>query len=148
METVVLEAQDKSSIFVNDQLRSEASGVIDHVRDLTLTLSIRVAGDEFALPAELTGVLMKVVDHMASGAGIVITSMPDELTTSVAADLIGISRPTLMKHIRAGEIRSHRVGTHTRLSPRDVFAFKRGIELKRRETLAKLLAASDELGEE
>ena len=51
---------------------------------------------------------------------------------------MGVSRPTLMKLVSAGELPSHKVGTHTRLWSRDVIAFDR----RRRE---EALRALDEL---
>ncbi|GAA3749680.1 hypothetical protein GCM10022239_26260 [Leifsonia bigeumensis] len=53
-----------------------------------------------------------------------IRSMPEELTTTVAAELLGVSRPTFMKYIQSGEIRSRIVGTHHRVRSRDVIAFR------------------------
>ena len=39
---------------------------------------------------------------------------PEELTSTFAAELLGVSHPTLMKWARAGEIGSFAVGSHTR----------------------------------
>lgn len=51
--------------------------------------------------------------------------MPEELTTSTAAKLLNISRPTLMKMIKSGKVKAHMVGTHHRLAARDVLALRR-----------------------
>ncbi|GAB3748262.1 excisionase family DNA-binding protein [Microlunatus parietis] len=44
---------------------------------------------------------------------------------SVPADLLGLSRPTLVKMIKAGEIKAHMVGSHRRLKLADVLDFQR-----------------------
>lgn len=57
-----------------------------------------------ALPPEIGRVLQHVLDVMARGATVTIGTVPAELTTSAAAGVLGISRPTLMKMIREGTI--------------------------------------------
>ncbi|MFD6882942.1 helix-turn-helix domain-containing protein [Rhodococcus sp. BL-253-APC-6A1W] len=76
------------------------------------------------VPAELARILVEVVQTVAAGGTVTIGSMPDELTTTSAADLLGVSRPTLMKLIREEQIPAHKVGTHTRLNTADVLAYR------------------------
>lgn len=49
--------------------------------------------------------------------------VPEILTSTEAADLIGVSRPTLMKWARAGDIASFEVRSHTRFRTADVAAW-------------------------
>ena len=51
-------------------------------------------------------------------------SMPKELTTTAAAKLLGVSRPTLMKWVGEGRLASHKVGRHTRFESEDVLRLK------------------------
>ena len=50
--------------------------------------------------------------------------MPKELTTTAAAKLLGVSRPTLMKWVGEGRLASHKVGRHTRFESEDVLRLK------------------------
>ena len=59
---------------------------------------------------------------LAEGGTVTVGSMPKELTTTTAAEVLDISRPTLMKMIERGEIQAHKVGSHTRLRTADVMA--------------------------
>lgn len=70
-----------------------------------------------------------------------IRSMPEELTTTVAAEYLGVSRPTFMKSIQSGEIRSRVVGTHHRVRSQDVIALKAARNEKRVEALNALREA-------
>ena len=71
-----------------------------------------------------------------------IRSMPDELTTTVAADLLGVSRPTLMKMIKEGELRSREVGTHRRIRSRDALELRDKRDASRKAAIARLRESS------
>lgn len=96
-------------------------------------------GDELplAIPEALVDVVTAVLDAVARGGTLRITTQPKELTTTLAAAELGISRPTLMKMIMRGEIDAHKVGSHTRLDVVDVLEFKRARAARQHEaTLA------------
>ncbi|MFD6271375.1 helix-turn-helix domain-containing protein [Nocardia asteroides] len=90
------------------------------------------------VPDELAEILAKVVRIVAAGGTVTVGSMPDELTTSSAAGLLGISRPTLMKLVREGRIAAHKVGTHTRLDTADVLAYRDRLRRRQRAALQEL----------
>lgn len=95
-------------------------------------------GRELALPTELAATLNSVVAAMAEGTRFAISSLPEELTTTVAAEQLGISRPTLMKMINEGDIPAHKVGSHHRVKTSDVVDYKK-------KRLERQRAAIDEL---
>ncbi|QWW19511.1 helix-turn-helix domain-containing protein [Schaalia sp. 19OD2882] len=88
-------------------------------------------GTSIDLPDELVGVVLSALRVVRDGGGFSIASMPEELTTSAAAHVLGISRPTLMKRVREGAIASHKVGTHTRFKASDI------LELRARQRAAQ-----------
>ncbi|MBD0024227.1 MULTISPECIES: excisionase family DNA-binding protein [Gordonia] len=99
------------------------------------------------MPIDLARIIRNVVLAMASGDRISIATLPEELTTTVAASQLGVSRPTLMKMIGNGEIASHKVGSHHRLLAADVEEYKRRRLQRQREAFDKLRGL-DELLEE
>ncbi|WP_199702777.1 helix-turn-helix domain-containing protein [Jiangella rhizosphaerae] len=81
------------------------------------------AADEGAthvVPPELGELLLRILKIVAEGGTVTVASLPSELTTTVAAEQLGVSRPTLMRMIRDGEIPAHKVGSHHRLKLTDV----------------------------
>jgi excisionase family DNA binding protein len=89
-----------------------------------------------------------VLDVMARGGTITIGSVPDVLTTSAAAGILGISRPTVIKMIRDGQLPAHRVGTHHRLKSEDVFAALKARRARERAAFLELMEIErDEPGE-
>ncbi|MGL5865774.1 MAG: helix-turn-helix domain-containing protein, partial [Dermatophilaceae bacterium] len=100
-----------------------AEAVLQQLRGPEGSISVDRAGHHVAdIPPELGVILQQVLETMARGGAVTVTSIPAELTTSSAAAMLGVSRPTLMKMIRDGRLDAHKVGTHTRLTVEDVLA--------------------------
>ena len=91
------------------------------------------------LPRELGVLLQQVLTAMANGETVTISTIPQELTTSEAASLLGISRPTLMKLIDDGDLPSHKVGSHHRIRSGDLMAFRRARRERERAAFQRLL---------
>ncbi|SDT37056.1 helix-turn-helix domain-containing protein [Jiangella sp. DSM 45060] len=98
------------------------------------------------VPAELTALLRSVLEAVARGDGVTLQTLPSELSTTAAAELLGVSRPTLMRMIRGGEIAAHKVGSHHRLNLVDVQDFRRAQLARRRAAFEELRQLDDELG--
>ncbi len=62
----------------------------------------------------------------------------------MAAEILGISRPTLMKMVKEGTIPASRVGTHTRLQTDDVLSKLRERRERERAAFEALRALEDD----
>lgn len=99
------------------------------------------------LPASVVLLLDRMLDVMARGEGVSVVSVPEELTTQQAADMLNVSRQYLARLLDAGRIPSRRTtGNHRRIAAADVLAFKRDRDIKRREGLRRLTQLTEELG--
>ncbi|GEE00517.1 putative antitoxin VapB50 [Gordonia spumicola] len=121
----------------------------EHLQDLlrllatpsALTLSDGSGGAE--LPDHLRRLLHAAVSNLADGTAVTITPHRTQLTTQEAADILGISRPTLIRLLTAGEIASTRPGRHRRIQLADVLAYQERIRDQRRSALIELSAAAE-----
>ena len=141
-----LAGQDKS-LLVEAKERRQATELFATLAGHPERLAVEGAERPVGLPPELARILATVVEVMARGGTVTIGSLPEELTTTVAAEQLGISRPTLMKMIQNGEIPSHRKGSHHRLQLADVLAFKRARIERQRKAFDELRALEEELDE-
>lgn len=98
------------------------------------------------VPAGLADLVGRVIAAVARGDVITVGSMPHELSTSVAARLLGVSRPTLMKLIREGKMPSVKVGSHARVKTADVFAFAKQRIAEQTKAFHELRELEDQLG--
>lgn len=133
---------------VSAPTQKQAEELVEKASGSTISgLYLVIDGREVQLGESLAQLLAHVIEGAANRGSIAVRTMPKEVSTTVAARELGISRPTLMKMIRAGEIASHSVGTHTRLRYADVREAAERINAEKNSAFAKLLDASDALGE-
>ncbi|GID26156.1 helix-turn-helix domain-containing protein [Paractinoplanes brasiliensis] len=108
-------------------------------------LTVGHAGD-VAVPDLVVDLLRQISAVLDRGDGVVVSEVARELTTSEAARILGVSRPTLTSLLDRGEIPSHKVGTHRRVALQDALAYRRRRIAQQRATYEALMAEQDELG--
>jgi len=69
-----------------------------------------------------------------------------ELTTQEAAELLRISRPSVIRLLEDGTIPFHKVGTHRRIDVEDILAYRAKRNEQRRAALRELTEISEETG--
>ena len=147
MATLLASTKDRQMLAATPAELRQAREVVDQLgttanHQLGLTASHQE--DLVAVPEELSKIVARILRIVASGGTVTVGSMPEELTTSTAAEQLGVSRPTLMKMIDRGVIPAHKVGSHTRLRTRDVMAFRTERQARRRKAFEELRALEDE----
>ena len=101
-------------------------------------------GEHLVLPSEVFEVLRGVVEAMASGQAVTIAPVHQRLTTQEAADLLGVSRPTLVKLLETDEIPFEQPGRHRRVRLADVLAYRARASGERRAALDRMVQIADE----
>ena len=72
-------------------------------------------GERMELPNAVFRLLKETARNMQLGRAIVLVPENQQLTTQRAADLLGVSRPHLIKLLEAGELPYHKAGSHRRI---------------------------------
>src|SRR3546814_6595386 len=81
---------------------------------------------------------------MAQGQAVTVAPVHQRLTTQEAADLLGISRPTVVKLLESGEIPFEQPGRHRRVRLADVLAYRERASAARRAALDRMVELADE----
>ncbi|TDB73057.1 helix-turn-helix domain-containing protein [Micromonospora sp. KC721] len=103
-------------------------------------------GSEIEIPDQLYGVLRDVVTALSEGLAISIAPHNTMLTTQEAADLLNISRPTLVRLLADGEMPHTMRGRHRRVLLRDVLDYQERTRQERRQALDQMTAEAEEDG--
>lgn len=99
---------------------------------------ISAGGEEVALPAQLFDVLNRVAGELAAGRGVSVLPRDMQLTTQQAADLLSVSRPTLIRLLENGRIPFELVGRHRRIRLEDLERYREQSRADRRALLRQL----------
>jgi len=110
-------------------------------------ISVRVSDtdDVVDLPKTAVQLLVDILANMAEGNAVTLMPVHAELTTKQAADLLGVSRPYLIRLLEDQKIPFHMVGTHRRVYFGDLQNYKKTIHEQRGKALDKLVAQGQEL---
>lgn len=111
---------------------------------------LRLSPEGDATPIELphaaVQLLLRLLSEMARGNAVTVIPFHAELTTQSAADVLGVSRPFIIKQIESGALRHRMVGKHRRILFRDLMEYKHKMEADRDRALGDLAAESQRLG--
>jgi excisionase family DNA binding protein len=111
-----------------------------------LRLSAEGATAPIELPHAALQLLLRLLSEMAQGNAITVIPFHAELTTQNAADVLGVSRPFIVKQIESGLLPHRMVGTHRRVLFKDLMEYKRMMDQDRHAALDELAAESQRLG--
>jgi excisionase family DNA binding protein len=92
--------------------------------------------DRIELPEEVHRALMKVVAALHAGKAVTIAPQTMTLTTQQAADLLGVSRPTIVRLINEDALPAERIGNRHRLLLDDVLTYREERRNRQYEVLA------------
>lgn len=128
-------------MLIDENLQANARALVESTGDEAIaSMSITTGtGSVIAIDPAIADLLGWVVRGVARGGAVTVLTAPELLTTTAAADLLGVSRPTLMKLIRDGEIEPVMAGSHHRLRHSEVRALRDRREAARREAIEELL---------
>jgi len=93
---------------------------------------------EIALPDKLYRLLVRIVDDLADGKAVSLTSDAQEMTTQRAANFLGVSRQFLVRLLDEGKIPFHRAGTHRRVYLNDLISFRKERDRQRHQAIAEI----------
>ncbi len=148
-------AADRVQLSDHDaKLLAQASRLMSEVLDRSGARRIALVeekadGSDIArleVPPATLRLLSQILALMARQQTFVLYPESSELTTKQAAEVLGVSRPFLIRVLEAGEIPYRKVGRHRRVLMKDVLAYKHSMQVKRRAVLDELVKASEDMG--
>lgn len=103
-------------------------------------------GSRLEVPEAVYEALVQVATAMARGQGVTVIPRSALLTTQEAGDLLGISRPTLVRLLEEGQMPYEQRGRHRRIMLADLLAYQREMRRERREALGQMALEGQEAG--
>lgn len=101
--------------------------------------------DSVELTEQLHAILKQVVQALSHGQSISILTRDQEISTQQAAEVLGLSRPTVVKLIESGELRAYVPGAVRRkLRLADVLAYREELRARRNQFVTESSAEYDD----
>ncbi|MEV0366559.1 helix-turn-helix domain-containing protein [Nocardia fusca] len=94
--------------------------------------------DRIELPAEVHQALKQIVAALMAGKAVTVAPHSMTLTSQQTADLLGVSRPTVIRLIDKQELPAERVGTRHRLRLDDVLTYREARRKRQYDALAAM----------
>ena len=97
------------------------------------------------VPPETLRLLSQILALMARRQTFTLYPVSSELTTKQAAEVLGVSRPYLIRVLESGAIPYRKLGRHRRVLMKDVLAYKETMKVNRKSALDELVEASEDV---
>jgi excisionase family DNA binding protein len=106
--------------------------------------------ERLELSRAVAHLLLRILDDLSVGHAVAvhtIASGEEEVSTSQAARILGMSRPTLIDLLEKGLIPFRRVGTHRRIPVLELLAYKLGMRRGATSSRTEKLQALEEMAD-
>lgn len=101
---------------------------------------------EITLPQSAVRILVSALREMAKGHSVTLLPVDTELTTQKAAELMRVSRPSLIKMLDEKKLPYRKVGAHRRVRCEDVLQYLEMERARRKKVMEELVAETESLG--
>lgn len=109
-------------------------------------VEIEETGQKIRIPIRALRLLGKILNAIGKGNPISVVPTASEMTTQAAAEILGCSRPHVIKLLEEGKIPFTKVGRHRRLRLQDVMTHRKSMISKRETLLTDLMTMDEEDG--
>lgn len=124
----------------------ELESVIQQLRSKEPEIEIEETNEKIKIPFRALQLLSDILKAMSEGKPISIVPVATEITTQKAAEILGCSRPYLIKLLERGEIQYTKVGKHRRIMFEDIIAYRQKMKEQQKQHLVDIMDFDEEKG--
>ena len=111
----------------------------------TFALVDRATGHELPLSPQVYDLLRRLLVDLAQDRPVAIVPLDHELTPNQAADILNVSRGSVLRLIDKGDLTARMVGSHRRIRLEDLIAYKAKADAEHERAMTDLAALGQEL---
>lgn len=120
--------------------------VLDQIKSEQTEIEIEETKEKIIIPFRALMLLGDILKAMGQGKPISIVPIATEVTTQKAAEILGCSRPFLVKLLEEGQIEYTKVGKHRRLKFEDVLNYRQKMKAEQKKNIIEIMNFDEELG--
>lgn len=122
------------------------ANVLNELKDQNPEIEIEGTQEKIKVSLNALKLLAQILKQTSLGRPVSIVPIATELTTQATAELLGCSRPHVIKLLESGEIKFTKVGKHRRIRYQDVIAYKHKMKTNQFNILSEIMQADEEAG--
>jgi excisionase family DNA binding protein len=122
------------------------ASVIDQLHSDETEIEIEETKDKIVIPIRALKFLGDILKAMSQGKPISIVPVATEVTTQKAAEILGCSRPYLIKLLETGKIEFTKVGKHRRIMFEDILKYKKQMKEEQKKNIIDIMNFDEEIG--
>jgi len=144
LEKITKPSKDEQSLAL-ESYRTLVS-VIEQLKSDVPEIEIEEAKEKIQIPKSALKLLGEILKQMSKGVPFSLIPVAAEVTTQKAAEIIGCSRPHIVKLLEDGEINYTKVGKHRRIKIEDATNYRDSLKRNQKSILVDIMKSDEELG--
>lgn len=125
---------------------SALAAMLEQMNAEETEIEIEETKEKIKIPLRALKLLGDILKAMSQGKPISIVPVAIEVTTQKAAEILGCSRPFLVKLLEDGKIEYTKVGKHRRLKFEDVLKYRQSMKAQQKKNIIDIMNADEETG--
>lgn len=122
------------------------SSVIDQLKSDNPEIEIEETEEKIKIPLSAIKLLNEILKAMSQGKLFSLVPIATEVTTQKAAEILGCSRPHIVKLLEEGKIEYTKIGKHRRVRFEDVLNYKQNMKKRQKQHIIDVMKSDEELG--
>jgi excisionase family DNA binding protein len=125
---------------------SALASVLEQLNSEQPEIEIEETAEKIKIPLPALKLLGEILKAMGEGKMISIVPIATEVTTQAAAEILGCSRPHLVKLLEEGKIEFTKVGKHRRIKFDDIVKYRQEMKRQQKQHIIDIMNADEESG--
>ena len=122
------------------------ASMLSEITDKNPEIEIEETKAKIKIPLKALNLLAKILKETSLGRTVSIVPVATEVTTQAAAEIIGCSRPHIVKLLEEGKIKFTKVGKHRRIKYEDIMAYKKQMKNNQALLISQMMESDEDLG--
>jgi len=134
--------EQKTAMLSYDALAS----TLNKIKDENPEIEIEETHKRIRIPLSALKLLAQILKETSQGKPVSIVPVATEVTTQAAAEILGCSRPHVVKLLETGQIKYTKVGKHRRIKYEDVINYKKKMKAEQERLINEIMDTDEKSG--
>jgi excisionase family DNA binding protein len=134
--------EQKAAMLSYDALVS----TLNEIKDKNPEIEIEETQERIRIPLSALKLLAEILKETGKGKPVSIVPIATEVTTQAAAEVLGCSRPHIVKLLETGKIKFTKIGKHRRIRYEDVISYRKKMKTEQEHLINEIMDTDEKAG--